>query len=53
MDNDCDILSPAPKKCWVCKICFLTYTEDIPFEDLPEDWCCPVCGSNKSCFDYV
>ena len=24
-----------------------------PFEDLPEDWTCPVCGAPKSAFNPV
>jgi len=23
----------------------------IPFEDLPDDWCCPMCGESKEMFD--
>ncbi|MBU5455844.1 rubredoxin [Caproiciproducens sp. MSJ-32] len=25
--------------------------EDTPFEDLPDDWVCPVCGATKEEFD--
>ena len=24
--------------------------KDTRFEDLPEDWCCPVCGASKKMF---
>ncbi|NLI56429.1 rubredoxin [bacterium] len=24
-----------------------------PFEDLPEDWTCPVCGADKSIFEEI
>ena len=24
-----------------------------PFEDLPDDWCCPICGMSKFSFDNV
>ncbi|NLJ89990.1 MAG: rubredoxin [Clostridiales bacterium] len=24
---------------------------NTPFEDVPEDWVCPVCGSSKDTFD--
>ncbi|HON83664.1 MAG TPA: rubredoxin [Caldisericia bacterium] len=24
-----------------------------PFEDLPEDWTCPVCGADKSMFEEI
>jgi len=26
---------------------------DTPFEELPEDWVCPVCGAGKSDFEPV
>ncbi|WP_456327417.1 rubredoxin [Archaeoglobus sp.] len=46
---------------WKCKCCGYVYDEsvgdpfnDIPpdtkFEDLPDDWVCPVCGCDKSKF---
>ena len=25
--------------------------DDIPFEQLPEDWVCPVCGVSKDMFE--
>jgi rubredoxin len=25
----------------------------IPFEDLPDDWVCPVCGSTRDEFDEL
>ncbi len=28
-------------------------TEGTPFEELPEDWVCPVCGAPKSAFNPV
>jgi len=24
-----------------------------PFEDLPDDWCCPECGSDKEFFEKL
>jgi rubredoxin len=46
---------------YVCDVCGYVYDPsigdpdgDIPkgvaFEDLPEDWVCPVCGSGKDAF---
>ncbi|MCM1273370.1 MAG: flavin reductase [Clostridium sp.] len=35
---------------WVCSICGYIYEGDIPFEELPEDWVCPVCKQPKSKF---
>ncbi|MFP4169191.1 MAG: rubredoxin [Desulfonatronovibrionaceae bacterium] len=46
---------------WICSICGYVYDpaegdpeSDIPagtkFEDLPEDWVCPVCGAGKESF---
>jgi rubredoxin len=26
---------------------------DTPFEDLPDDWVCPLCGAEKSDFEKV
>jgi len=48
-------------KKYVCEICGWVYDPavgdpdggipaGVPFEDLPEDWVCPVCGSGKDQF---
>lgn len=42
--------SPAGEK-WVCSVCGYVYDGDVPFEELPEDWKCPVCKQPKSVFE--
>lgn len=39
------------KKQYVCTICGYVYDGEIPFEELPEDWTCPICGVPKSMFE--
>ena len=34
-----------------CRICGYAYEGDIPFEDLPGDWKCPLCGVGKDFFE--
>ena len=44
----------AAKKVWVCAICGYAYDESstgVPFEQLPEDWVCPLCKHPKSDFE--
>ncbi|ABL64284.1 rubredoxin [Chlorobium phaeobacteroides] len=47
---------------WVCVPCGYVYDPEIgdpdsgvepgtPFENIPDDWCCPVCGVDKSLFE--
>jgi len=39
---------------YVCSVCGYFYDpeeEDTPFEDLPDDWACPICGALKDQFD--
>jgi rubredoxin len=49
---------------WECKICGYIYDPGIgdpdngvppntPFEKLPDDWVCPVCGAPKDEFEKV
>jgi rubredoxin len=41
---------------YVCTICGYVYDdekEEIKFEDLPEDWTCPICGVGKDKFKKV
>lgn len=37
---------------YICSICGYVYDEagNIPFEELPEDWKCPLCGAAKADF---
>lgn len=40
---------------YVCTVCGYEYdpaeNNNVPFEDLPDDWQCPVCGEPKSAFE--
>ena len=43
------------RKKYVCKICGYVYdpadNNGVAFEDLPDDWTCPMCGVGKSEFE--
>ncbi len=39
-----------------CKVCGYVYDPDkegTAFEDLPDDWKCPLCGATKDMFEPV
>ena len=36
-----------------CLLCGYVYEGDVPFEDLPDDWTCPLCGVSKGSFESV
>ncbi|NOR39065.1 MAG: rubredoxin [Candidatus Thorarchaeota archaeon] len=49
---------------WECLVCGWVYDEDkgdedsgiaagTKFEDLPEDWVCPMCGASKEDFEKL
>jgi rubredoxin len=49
---------------WICMLCGYIYDPEIgdpdgsispgtAFEDLPNDWACPVCGADKTSFEKV
>lgn len=51
-------------KKWRCKVCGYLYDPAVgdefskiapgtAFEDLPDDWTCPMCGASKSDFEPV
>ena len=44
------VKSPSDSK-YVCSICGYVYNGEIPFEQLPEDWKCPLCGAGKEAFE--
>lgn len=39
-----------PVERYVCSVCGYVYEGDIPFEELPEDYTCPVCKQPKNVF---
>ena len=39
------------KEKWVCSLCGYEYDGEIPFEELPEDYVCPVCFQPKEVFE--
>ena len=40
-------------KCLACGYIYDEEKEEIKFEDLPENWVCPLCGVPKSMFEKV
>lgn len=39
---------------YICTVCGYVYDEDVEgtlFEQLPNDWVCPVCGEGKEVFE--
>lgn len=38
------------KKQYVCSVCHYVYDGDVPFEELPDDYVCPICKQPKSVF---
>ena len=49
---------------WRCMVCAYVYYPAVgdpdsgvkpgtPFENLPDDWCCPLCGVGKEEFEEV
>ena len=49
---------------WVCQVCGYVYDPakgdpesgvppGTPFESLPDDWECPICGAAKSAFEKL
>lgn len=41
---------------YVCIACGYVYDEEVEgvkFEDLPDDWTCPLCGVGKDMFEKV
>ena len=40
-------------RCTICGYIYDDAKEQIKFEDLPEDWKCPLCGAPKSAFEKI
>ena len=54
MKNNRNLEREGERMKYVCSICGYIYDEaenDLPFDELPEDWKCPLCGAPKSLFN--
>jgi len=40
-------------KCEVCGYVYDEEVEGVKFEDLPDDWICPLCGVSKDTFSLM
>lgn len=41
---------------YICDVCGFVYDNDkeaVKFEDLPDDWVCPICGAGKDSFSVA
>ncbi len=38
-------------KKYICTVCGYVYDEETPFEELPDDYVCPLCGVPTSQFE--
>ncbi len=38
---------------YVCSVCGYIYEGDVPFEELGDDYECPLCGASKSAFEVM
>lgn len=45
-----EVDQPSEKESYVCSVCGYEYNGEIPFEELPDDYKCPICGQPKSVF---
>jgi glutamate synthase domain-containing protein 2/rubredoxin len=43
----------AKYRCLICQYIYNEKTEGVPFEDLPSDWTCPVCGAGVAEFEKL
>jgi len=49
--NKIGVKKMEKKEKWICVVCGYVYDGDVPFEELPDDWTCPLCGVGKDQFE--
>lgn len=47
--EDTDVVEKQEEK-WVCSICGYEYNGELPFDEVPEEFVCPICKQPKSVF---
>lgn len=45
------IETKSKKESWECSVCGYIYDDHPSFEELPDDWICPICGATKELFN--
>ena len=40
-------------RCVICGYIYDEEKEDVPFNELPDNWICPLCGATKDDFELV
>ncbi len=40
-------------KCTICGYIYDEEVEEMRFEDLPDEWTCPLCGVGKDMFEKI
>lgn len=38
---------------YICSVCGYVYDGNMPFEELPEDYVCPICNVDKTYFHVM
>lgn len=49
-EEEAEEVAEEKKTTYICSICGYVYEGETPFEELPEDWKCPICKQPKSVF---
>ncbi len=64
LEQDCDSIMEERMDKYVCDVCAYVYDPEVgdpdadiaagtSFDDLPEDWVCPMCGADKDSFSKI
>jgi rubredoxin len=53
IEAEYDLRNSKKYRCPVCGFIYDESVETIKFKDLPDNWICPVCGSEKSEFEEI
>lgn len=49
-NEDAPVTIEEKQKTYICSVCGYEYSGDVPFEELPDDYVCPICKKPKSVF---
>lgn len=53
MQKTMEVKTMNKYKCTICGYIYDEEAEGVKFEDLPEDWSCPLCGVGKELFEKL
>lgn len=52
-EKEVEVMEGNKYRCTICGYIYDDSKEEVKFDELPDDWCCPLCGAPKNLFEKI